>query len=72
MDYAAELAFEIHLLRGECSEAASGILAQHPVDEAALEECARLEEALARAHRLLQHTLNSIKAVRVRRKKQDR
>ncbi len=64
LDYAAELAFEIHLMRAECSDAARQMLEQIPPDEAALDECARLEEALAKAHRVLQGAVAAIRAAR--------
>jgi len=67
LDYAAELAFELHMMRGECCEAATEIVAHPPVDLGELEECARLDDALARAHRLLQHTINGIKQRRAHR-----
>ncbi len=68
LDYAAELAFEMHLMRAECSDAARQLLDQTPPDEGALEECARLEEALAKAHRLLQGTVTAIRAARTERR----
>ncbi len=64
LDYAAELAFEMHLLRAECSDAARQLLEQDPPDEGALEECAQLEEALAKAHRVLQGAVAGIRAAR--------
>ena len=64
LDYAAELAFEMHLMRAECSDAAQRLIAHSPLDEAGLDECARLEEALAKAHRLLYGTVNAIRAAR--------
>ncbi len=68
LDYAAELAFEIHLLRGECSQAARDLMSQRPLDENALEECARLDDALAKAHALVQTAIARIKGVRSKRR----
>ncbi len=67
LDYAAELAFEMHLMRAECSEAAQRLVEQTPLDEAGLEECARLEETLAQAQRLLSATVERIRASRAER-----
>ncbi len=59
LDYASELSFELHLMRGECSEAARKLMAHHPVDEKGLEDCAVLDDALAQAKRLLDCALES-------------
>jgi len=67
LEYAAELAFELHLLRGECGDVARNIINQENPDEAALEQCARLEDALAKAHSILGMTLHQIKLLRDRR-----
>ncbi len=67
LDYATELAFELHLMRAECSDAAQQVVEQSPLDEVALEECARLEEALAKAQRLLQAAVARIVASRGKR-----
>jgi hypothetical protein len=72
LDYAAEIAFEIHLLRGECSQAARELMRQRPVDEHALEECARLDDALAKAHVLMQAAVARIKGVRSKRRPRSR
>jgi hypothetical protein len=67
LDYAAELAFELHLLRGECGDLAREIVnCEHP-DEIALEECAQLEDALAKSQGILGATLKTIKALRDKR-----
>src|SRR5438105_2964473 len=49
----ARMAFEIDALRAGCSKSAQLLLRQEEVDEVELEECARLDEALSRANRLL-------------------
>jgi hypothetical protein len=64
LEYAAELAFELHLLRGECGDMAREIVNQETLDDGALEECARLEDALAKAYRILSGTIKEIKALR--------
>jgi len=60
LDSAVDLMFEIHLMRGDCCLAARSISAKTPIDEAAIEECARLEESLAKVYRNLQSTLKAI------------
>jgi hypothetical protein len=72
LDYAAEIAFELHLLRAECSQAARHLMSQCPLDEHALEECARLDEALARAHAVVQTTIARIRCVRAKRRPRSR
>lgn len=72
LDYAAEIAFEIHLLRGECSQAARDLIKQSPLDAQALEECARLDDALAKAHALVQTAIERIKGVRPKRRPRPR
>ena len=72
LDYAAEIAFEIHLLRSECSQAACNLMNQRSLDEPALEDCARLDDALARAHALVQTAIERIKGVRGKRRSRPR
>jgi hypothetical protein len=47
LEYVSELAFEIHLMRGECGDLAHQLLNRPCMDERLLDECAQLEEALA-------------------------
>ena len=47
------MAFELDTMRAACCRAASLLLKKRKVDEEDLEECARLDEALAKAHTLL-------------------
>jgi hypothetical protein len=61
LEYAAQIAFELNSMRRECSEFAMRLLSQQPVDAANLEECARLDEALGRAHVVLRSALERIK-----------
>jgi len=63
----ARIAFEIDATRGACSKVAQTLLSNGRVNEAELEECARLDDALARAHRLLKATVRSIMLSRLKR-----
>ena len=56
-------------LRLACSKAAQ-ILWQKPLDELELEECARLDDALAQAQRLLKRTVREIMLSRLNRRSQ--
>ncbi len=64
LDYVAEVAFELHLMRGECSDAARRLLADCPLDEVAVQECALLDEALRHAHRILNAAVSQIRRQR--------
>ncbi len=68
-DYAVDLMFEIYLMRGDCSQAAQGLLGQSQVDEASVEDCARLDEALAKAYRSLRQTVERVRRSQARRSK---
>lgn len=68
LDSAVDLMFEIYLLRGDCSAAAQALMHVTRPDEAALEDCARLDDTLAKAYRSLQQTVRTIQASRRRRK----
>lgn len=46
LEYTAQILFELHSMRRECSEFASRLMRQRPLNERGLEECAR---SLARA-----------------------
>jgi hypothetical protein len=63
----ARIAFEIDSTRAGCSKVAEMLLRHDPVDEAELEECIRLDEALAQAHRLLKATVRGIMMSRLKR-----
>ena len=69
LDYVSELAFEIHLMRSECSDAARRLMRHEPLDELALEECALMDEALAAAKRRLDSAILHIKQSRKKRGK---
>jgi len=66
----ALLAFQINSLRDECCEAAEKFLRQQPVNEAELDECARLDDALAEAQRLLKSAVGRIAFSRLKRRSQ--
>lgn len=66
----ALLAFQINSLRDECCVAADKLLRQKSVDEAELEECARLDDALAEAQCLLKTTVAKISLARLKRRSQ--
>jgi hypothetical protein len=69
LDSAVDLLFEIYLLRGDCSVAAKALISQRRVDELAVEECARLDDTLARTYKALQKTIGQIRTSRSRRQK---
>ncbi len=64
LDSAVEALFKIYLLRGDCSRTARRLVETRPGDDMSLEECARLDDSLARAFRLLQSTLTRIQKAR--------
>jgi len=68
LEYAAQIAFELHSMRRECSEFAGHLLSQPGTTERELEDCARLDEALARAARVLRIALDGIQVSRTRRR----
>ncbi len=68
LDSAVDLMFEIYLLRGSCSTAAKALATRGKAHEAALEDCARLDDTLGKAYRSLQQTVRAIQASRSRRK----
>ncbi|HEV2392641.1 MAG TPA: hypothetical protein VG146_09790 [Verrucomicrobiae bacterium] len=68
----ARLAFEIDAMRAECSRSAQILIGKFPLDEEELEECARLDDALARAQRLLKGTIRSVMLSRLNRRSRAR
>jgi hypothetical protein len=64
LEYAAQIVYELHSMRRECSEFASRLLSQPNTTERDLEDCARLDEALARASQVLRAALEGIKMER--------
>ena len=68
LDYTTELVMEIHLMRADCSDAAEDLMEESTIDEVSLEECAVLDDALARAHIVLQGAVRRIEQLRAARK----
>jgi hypothetical protein len=66
----ARIVFELDAMRAECSKAAQELLNQADVDGSEFEECAKLDEALAQAHRLLKGNLRRIMLSRISRHSQ--
>jgi len=64
----ARIAYEIDAIRLACSKAAQVIVTNKPLDELELEECARLDDALAQAQRLLKGTVREIMLARLNRR----
>jgi hypothetical protein len=65
---AARIACQIDSMRGDCCIAAAILSNQKPLDESELEECARLDDALAQAQRLLKATVSRIIMTRLKRR----
>jgi hypothetical protein len=65
----AKVAFEIDALRARCSEAARLLISDEPVDGVQVEEAARLDEALARAHAILKSIVANIMLSRIARQR---
>ncbi len=63
----ARIAFDIDATRAGCSKVAHMLLQREPVNEDELEECIRLDDALAQAHRLLKATVRGIMMSRLKR-----
>ena len=64
----ARVAFQMEALREACSRAARLLVRQTPLDEEELEECARLDDALAQAQRILKITVRGLVFSRLRRR----
>ena len=69
LEYAAQIAFELDSMRRECSELANTLMSRSPLNERGLEECAKLDDALFRAHGVLRHAVNGIKASQANRRR---
>ena len=63
----ARTAYELDALRAACSKAAKVLLRKSEVDEAELEECALLDEALAEAQRVLKAGVRTVMLSRLSR-----
>jgi hypothetical protein len=68
----ARLVFEIDAMRAECCEAAKELLKINPAGGPEFEECARLDDTLERAHRLLKENLRTIMLSRISRRSRSR
>jgi hypothetical protein len=66
LEYAAQIVFELQSMRRECSEFASRLLSQPNTTERDLEDCARLDDALAGASQVLRLALEAIRVERTR------
>jgi hypothetical protein len=56
----------------ECCHAADTVMKRKKLDEMDLEECARLDDGLAEAHRILKKTITRITLTRLKRRSQAR
>ena len=63
----ARLAYEMDTLRAGCSKAASLFLSKPTLDEAELEDCANLDDALAEAQRILKAAVRKVMLSRLSR-----
>ena len=72
LDYAAQIVFELHSMRRECSEFASHLLSQKNTTERDLEDCARLDDALAGACLVLRSAVEGIRLERGKRQAGER
>jgi hypothetical protein len=64
---AARIAFDIDTVREGCCLSARFLTRQKRLDEVELEECARLDDALAEAQRLIKATVRGIMLSRINR-----
>ena len=64
----AQVAFQIEAMRAECCAAAHLLVNEAPLNEAELEECARLDDALAKAQILLKSTVAGVMISRLKRR----
>jgi hypothetical protein len=63
----AKMAYELDSLRTGCSRAAAALVKQSDFDEAELDECARLDDALALAQRILKAAVRNVMLSRLSR-----
>ena len=64
----ARFAFDLDVTRADCSEVASQLCQKKKLDELELEECARLDDALAEAQRVLKAAVRNIMLDRIKRR----
>ena len=69
---AARIAYEIDALRSQCCKAAQNLLAKESFDESELEDCAQLDDGLAKAQRLLKATVREVMISRLSRRSRAR
>jgi hypothetical protein len=65
---AARIAFEIEEMRADCCKAARFLTTRKVLNEQELDECARLDEALDKAHRIIKHAVREIMLCRLERR----
>jgi hypothetical protein len=68
----ARIAYELDALRCGCSKAANLLLSKDTLDEAELEECAHLDDAVAHAQRVLKAAVRNIMLSRLSRHSRSR
>jgi hypothetical protein len=68
----ARIAYEIDAMRASCSKAAQVLMNKKTLDEAELDECARLDDALAHAHRILKYAVRNVMLSRLNRRSRTR
>jgi hypothetical protein len=64
----ARIAYEIDAMRAACSKAAEAALAKDPADRPELDECIRLDDGLALAHRILKAAVRDVMLLRLNRR----
>lgn len=69
---AARIAYEIDAMRAACCTAAQVVVNRKTLNEIELEECARLDEALAQAHRVLKCAVRNVMLSRLHRRSRTR
>ena len=69
LDHAVDLMFEIYLMRGDCSLKARQLVKTDHIEDGQLEDCARLDDTLARTYKILQSMVRTIQRSRARRTK---
>jgi hypothetical protein len=69
LDRTVDLMFRIYVIRGECSAAAHSILKRKHSDAASVEDCARLDDTMAKVYRSLQNTVRAIQRSRIRKRR---
>ena len=61
LGYAAQIVSELGVMRRECSQLATHLMRQRAGDERGVADCARLDNALIRAHGILRDAVNGIR-----------